>query len=67
MHRSIKVFFLLILATASQAALGADELASTVTEVASGVFRLRAGEPEKIVPSLVRMPENDGGSRRCPG
>ncbi len=66
MHRSIKVFFLLILATASQAALGADELASTVTEVASGVFRLRAGEPEKIVPSLVRMPENTGALKAMP-
>jgi alpha-D-xyloside xylohydrolase len=66
MHRSIKVFFLLILATASQAALGAEELASTVTEVASGVFRLRAGEPEKIVPSLVRMPENTGALKAMP-
>ena len=33
-----------------------EVLAIHVTEPAPGVYRLRAGEPEAIVPSLVRMP-----------
>ena len=33
-------------------------LQCAVTEVAPGVYRVRAGEPEKIVPSLVRAPAN---------
>ena len=33
-------------------------LEAKVSEVAPGVYRIRAGEPEKIVPSLVRAPAN---------
>lgn len=36
----------------------AQELRTEIAEVAPGVYRLRAGEPEKIVPSLVRQPVN---------
>lgn len=33
-------------------------LVAKVAEVAPGVFRIRAGEPERIEPSLVRAPAN---------
>ncbi len=56
MHRSLKTIVILLLATASHAVYGAEELARTVTEVAPGVFRVRAGEPEAIVPSMVCQP-----------
>ncbi|MGA2499753.1 MAG: TIM-barrel domain-containing protein, partial [Tepidisphaeraceae bacterium] len=41
-------------------------LEATVSEVAPGVYRLRAGEPEKIVPSLVRMPAKTDGLEAMP-
>ena len=36
------------------------ELVTTITEVAPGVYRVRAGEPELIVPSLVKAPSKNG-------
>ena len=44
----------------------AAELAPTVTEMAPGVYRLRAGEPEKIVPSLVKNEANQAGLKAMP-
>ena len=42
------------LAACIPGANSAEELKPIVTRVAPGVFRIRAGEPEKIVPSMVR-------------
>ncbi len=50
------VFSLLTLGSWCRAAQSAEELRTKIAEVAPGVYRLRAGEPEKIVPSLVRQP-----------
>ena len=44
MHRSIKTIVMLFLAAISQAIYGAEKLATTVTEVAPGVYRVRAGD-----------------------
>jgi alpha-D-xyloside xylohydrolase len=45
----------LVTATGMAAPAGGEELTPTVAEVAPGVYRLRAGQPEPIVPSLVRL------------
>ncbi len=41
---------------AAMAGPSAEELKVSVSEVAPGVYRLRAGEPERIVPSMVKLP-----------
>ena len=46
MHRSIKTIVILFLAAISQTLYGAEELVTTVTEVAPGVYRVRAGDPK---------------------
>ncbi len=49
-----------------RAAAQTKELTPTITEVAPGVFRLRAGEREKIVPSLVREPARTDALAKMP-
>ena len=55
--------YLLLAALTAQATAQSDTAASLlleshVSEVAPGVYRIRAGEPEKFVPSLVCAPAN---------
>ena len=66
MRRSLKTIAILLFATAPRTLYGVEELAPTVTEVAPGVFRVRAGEPETIVPSMVRQPAAKEGLAAMP-
>src|SRR5579883_6593 len=50
----------------SVSAAAPQELVATITEVAPGVYRVRAGEPELIVPSLVKAPSKDRALEAMP-
>jgi alpha-D-xyloside xylohydrolase len=66
-HNRTILFLALWVSAACCAAAGTlEELKPQITEVAPGVYRLRAGEPEAIVPSMVRRPAQTAGLATMP-